>query len=247
MKVFLCFLLLCSIGIAQDKQTTPLVLVGGGSIPKDAVEWIKNKCTIKKFLVITCNPEASIKKWSPHFDLEVCLPENTSKVDLSLIGGIIIEGGDQWNYITRLDKMFIENAYKSGKPIIATSAGAQILGQFCFTAQEGSISSEEALADSPKIHLLNFLNIESLVDTFVDTHFTERDRFDRLKVFMRKSGVKRGYGIDEATALCIHEKLEVKGAGRVTVVNETSVEVLVPQEELIVKADEVSNISTQVK
>lgn len=63
---------------------------------------------------------------------------------------------------------------------------------------------------------------------------------------MLLNGLKT-YGIDEATALCIHEKLEVKGAGRVTVVNETSVEVLVPQEELIVKADEVSNINTEVK
>lgn len=246
----ICLFLTCTFVQAQEKPKAPIVLIGGGTIPKDAVEWLKNKSEKDKYAVITCNLESSEKKWSPHFpNLLFTLPENANDINIDEIAGIILEGGDQWNYITKLDSKFVERVYASGKSIMATSAGAQILGQSCFTAEEGTVSSEEAVADSPKIHLKNFLNIDVFVDTFVDTHFSERDRLNRLKVFMKKSGLKKGYGIDEATALCIYEKLEVKGIGSVTVLKDETTEILsaIPQEIAVVTPNEIRSNSAEAK
>lgn len=251
LTLILLFIFISTTTFAQD-QKAPLALVGGGNIPEDAVSWIKSKTNEKKFVVITCYPEDSIPKWGKHFThLEAILPENAHEINLDEIAGLIIEGGNQWNYVSRLNAKFIEKAYRSGKPIIATSAGAQILGKFCFTAQHGGITSEEAEADteSPKLDLINFLTIESLDACIVDTHFKERGRMARLKVFMKKTGAPKGIGIDESTALCIDgEKKEVFGVGSVTLLTDSSTEVLVPKsQELIAQKDEIRSDSSQSK
>ncbi|GIS57329.1 MAG: hypothetical protein CM1200mP1_12670 [Candidatus Neomarinimicrobiota bacterium] len=66
--------------------------------------------------------------------------------------GIWFAGGNQWNYInywkgTPVDSL-IQDAVENRNIVIGgTSAGMAILGEYIFSAEKGTISSQEALAN----------------------------------------------------------------------------------------------------
>lgn len=228
------FLLAISLGLGiiifpallptQDRkeQDGPIVLVGGGNVPNEAVRWFKERVKRGGYIVVTYDFDYS-SRWITllsSLDIRFVLPENFDKVELAKIGGIIIDGGDQWKYVNRLSGEAIQKAHEMGIPILGTSAGAMILGEHYFTAEKGSIGSDE-IDQVEKICLgKKFVTIRHLQGTLVDTHYTERNRQKRLNVFIERSGANYGLGIDEHTALCIDErKFQVFGPGQVEVVS----------------------------
>ena len=94
--------------------------------------------------------------------------------------------------------------------ILGTSAGAMILGEFYFSAKYGTISSEEAMANPDEERICiekKYVNIPCLKDTLVESHYRNRDRQGRLKIFLQKAGpTAKGIGLDESAALCISKK-----------------------------------------
>lgn len=206
----------------QDRQDGPIVLVGGGNVPNEAVRWFKDRVKKGGYIVITYDFDYS-SRWINllnSLDIRFVLPERFEKVDLTKIGGIIIDGGDQWKYVNRLNGEAIQKAHEIGIPILGTSAGAMILGEHYFTAEKGSIGSDE-IDQVEKICLgKKFVTIRHLEGTLVDTHYTERNRQKRLSVFIERSGANYGLGIDEHTALCIDErKFQVFGPGQVEIIS----------------------------
>lgn len=203
----------------------PVVLVGGGKIPQDAIVWLKQKSKTNNFVVITCNRDnGEFTEDDPNFinlitlrsnnrwvkmleNVQFVLPEDFSKTSLVGIGAIIIDGGDQWNYLTRLDGNAIQKAHEAGIPIMGTSAGAMILGEYYFSAENGTIGSDE-LDERPERLCLGhqFVSLPCLKGVLIDTHFSERQRNKRLQTFIEKVGASYGIGIDEETALCIDKK-----------------------------------------
>jgi cyanophycinase-like exopeptidase len=164
-----------------------------------------------------------------------------------------IAGGDQSTYINLWKGTTLETTIatlmKKNIPVGGTSAGANVLGQFVYSAQRGSVTSAQALSDPYNKYMTfdptpfsgpSFLSIPVLADTFVDPHFDSRDRMGRLVTFMSRSiapgssntgcagGIltvpqnARGIGIDVETALEIQSISGHYIARRVTNVSTTS-------------------------
>jgi cyanophycinase len=132
---------------------------------------------------------------------------------------IFIEGGDQSTYVNLWQNTpvtyWIQDAVANRHvPIGGTSAGLAVLGQFNFSAQNGSALSSTVLAnpyDRTVTLDQGFLSLPYMNSVITDSHFYERDRMGRLDVFMARlvtdgwsspTGTK-GIGIDEQTALLV--------------------------------------------
>jgi cyanophycinase len=141
---------------------------------------------------------------------------------------VFIKGGDQWKYISywkdTKTEQAIKEIYNDGGVISGTSAGAMVLSGVTFTAEHGTVYSDEALLNPGITYVTlgnDFLNL--VPNLIFDTHFIERGRMGRLVAFMInwKKGTSEeimGVGIDDKTALCIDNNgiAEVFGTGAVT-------------------------------
>lgn len=128
---------------------------------------------------------------------------------------VFLAGGDQWDYIRLWGGTALEATLRSliahkRIAIGGTSAGCAVLGQFVFTAQNGSVTSAEALANAyhPNVTLQNqFLQVPGLENLATDQHYSQRDRHGRHLVFLGRmltsTDTARGIGVDEATAVCL--------------------------------------------
>ncbi len=128
-------------------------------------------------------------------------------------------GGDQWDYITYWrDNAIgeaINNAVNVRNAVIGgLSAGMAIQGDYYFSAQNGTITSEEAIANpyaaDATIDGTPFLENSPLINTITDTHFDSPDRRGRLTVFLGRMLVDfgispRAIACDEYTAVCIDD------------------------------------------
>lgn len=129
-------------------------------------------------------------------------------------------GGDQWNYISYWRNTQISiaiNAAISERNVVigGTSAGMAILGGHYFTAENGTITSNAALAnpfDSRVIlDSLPFISKPILSDVVTDTHYDNPERKGRHFAFMARildaTGIPiKGIACDEYTAVCIDEQ-----------------------------------------
>lgn len=133
-------------------------------------------------------------------------------------------------------------------PVGGTSAGANVLGEFVFSALNGTVTSKDALKDPyndamtldpTPFSAASFLSVSALKNTFVDPHFDARDRMGRLVTFVSRTiapgtgdvgcpgGIltpsdARGIGIDVETALLIQKASGRYIARRVTNISTTS-------------------------
>ncbi|CAG9167494.1 cyanophycinase [Cupriavidus pinatubonensis] len=164
-----------------------------------------------------------------------------------------IAGGDQSTYINLWKGTALESTIatliRNNIPVGGTSAGANVLGQFVYSAQRGSVTSAQALGDPYNKYMTfdptpfsgpSFVNIAALANTFVDPHFDSRDRMGRLVTFVSRSiapgsgstgcagGIvtapqdARGIGIDVETALVIQNVGSHYVAQRLTNISTTS-------------------------
>jgi len=104
--------------------------------------------------------------------------------------GLWFAGGDQATYIDywrdTAIQVAIKNAINRGAVMGGTSAGMAIFGDNVWT---GSVLTED------------FLDIDLFNGIIFDTHFSERDREQRLKDFINQSSCTIGIGADENTAI----------------------------------------------
>lgn len=122
-------------------------------------------------------------------------------------------GGNQWEYYsdykgTAFQELVIEK-FNSGGVICGTSAGLAILSGVVFTAQNGTIYSDEAIIniEHPKNTLADDL-FQFYPNLIFDSHYTDRGRMARLVGFMARyerdnQTAITGIGVDERTALAI--------------------------------------------
>lgn len=137
---------------------------------------------------------------------------------------LFIAGGDQSNYARMWDDTPVEDAIEElavrGVPIGGASAGLAILGEYAFTAREGTIISHAALRKPYHERMTidgTFLQLPGLENLITDSHFFQRHRQGRLIAFLARivgdghETTARGLGIDEGTAVLV----EADGSGRV--------------------------------
>jgi cyanophycinase-like exopeptidase len=137
-------------------------------------------------------------------------------------------GGNQWNYISYFKDNALEdliNAHVNVKnaPIGGTSAGMAILGGQYFTAENGTVTSAQAMNNPYATNVtldgynyagapptITFLNIPFMRRVITDTHYDNPDRRGRHATFLARIKVLHGinsntYGIacNEYVAVCI--------------------------------------------
>ena len=163
-----------------------------------------------------------------------------------------IAGGDQGTYLnlwkgTQLETT-IAALLKKNIPVGGTSAGANVLGQFVYSALNGSVTSPQALSDPYNKYMTfdptpfsgtSFVNVPALTNTFVDPHFDSRDRMGRLVTF-----VSRSIGSQSNNSGCAGGILTPSGARGIGIDVETALEIQVSPSSGHYIAQRVTNIST---
>jgi cyanophycinase len=143
---------------------------------------------------------------------------------------LFIAGGDQWDYIGDWRDSPLETTLRGllarSVPLGGTSAGLAVLGDIDFSAENGTITSEQALSNPydrrEKLDRSFLTGLRGLKNTITDAHLVTRDRMGRLISFLArivKEDVPeptqaRGIGLDENTALVVDDGVaRVYGGG----------------------------------
>lgn len=145
---------------------------------------------------------------------------------------LFIAGGDQWDYINLWKGSKLDTTLQGLKarrvPMGGTSAGLAVLGDFDFSAQNGTITSAQALSnpyDRRETIDNGFITgLTGLSNTITDSHLVTRDRMGRLFSFLARivqdkgwsasPSTARGIGLDENTALVVDNGIAaVHGGG----------------------------------
>lgn len=136
---------------------------------------------------------------------------------------VFIRGGDQGRYVKGWKGTPVEAgiraAFEGGGCVGGTSAGCAVLGEVTYSAENNSLSPEEALADARHEDLTLVRGFLGLVPgVLFDTHFTERGRVARLPVMLARarelfedSRDVLGIGVDTRTACAVGKD----GRGRI--------------------------------
>jgi cyanophycinase len=218
-----------------------LVLMGGGPDVDAAFAWMIQKGGGGNFVVIRSR---GTDAYNPYIfamggvkSVEtLVIPSREAANDPFVIERIrnaeelFIAGGDQADYVTFWQGTPVQAALQelAGRkiPIGGTSAGMMLLGRFGFTALNGSITSDEALANpfDKRITLeRDYLSLQDMGSVITDAHFDARSRLGRLVTFMARivndgwAGMARGIGVDVETALLVEDGKGTRvGAGSVT-------------------------------
>lgn len=211
------------------RNTSPgLMLMGGGTDVDDAFRWMISKSGGGDFVVIRCTGTDAYNSYIYSLgtvdSVETIIIKSRLDAKRSFVvdkikkaEALFIAGGDQYDYISYWKGTPVEDAihylyYSIGVPIGGTSAGMAILGEFLFSAKNGTVYSSEALADPYNRYMTlerDFLILPYMEKLITDSHFVTRDRMGRLMAFMARiikdgwSSSAKGIGVDEETAVCV--------------------------------------------
>ncbi|MFT5890869.1 MAG: cyanophycinase [Dokdonia sp.] len=136
-------------------------------------------------------------------------------------------GGDQYNYVsyfkdTPIAQLLTDHVIVKGGVLGGTSAGMAILGDHYFSAENGTVTSAQALQNPyhPRMAIgsQDFIELPFLENTITDTHFDSPDRRGRSAAFLARIATDfqvRSFGIasEEFTAVCIEENGEARVFG----------------------------------
>ncbi len=223
-------------GNSTDAKSSPsggVCLMGGAAENDEAMKWFLRQANggdivvlrasgsngynnyLYKELNVEVNSVETIvfKNGSASFDENVLNSINKSEA-------IWIAGGDQWDYVsfwrnTPIVTSINDSIANRGIVIGGTSAGMAILGSFYFTAENGTVTSSEALGDpfdnKISIGTQSFIKTNHLENTITDTHYDNPDRRGRHTTFLARiitdhNIAGKGIACDEYTAVCIDNK-----------------------------------------
>ena len=228
-------------GNTSDVETSPsggVCLMGGSTEDDNAMKWFLERADGGDILVlrasgsdgynnylyselgVTVNSVETIKFNSAEASNDPYVLQKIQQAE-----AIWFAGGNQWNYVSYWRNSPVDsliNIAISERNIVigGTSAGMVIQGSYYFSAQNGTVTSEQALAnpynDRMTVEGTPFLINNYLQDVITDTHFDDPDRKGRLITFLARiytdNGVQaRAIACDEFTAVCI----DTEGTARV--------------------------------
>tara|TARA_B100000508_G_scaffold91658_2_gene71471 strand:- start:37562 stop:38836 length:1275 start_codon:yes stop_codon:yes gene_type:complete len=220
-----------SIGDTSDVQTNPsfgICLMGGATEDDNGSSWFLEKADGGNIVVIRASGSDGYNEYF-YNQLGVTVQSvetivfNTASASqdpfiqrrLSNAEAIWIAGGDQFIYESYWRNTAIEDILNdhisSNYPIGGTSAGMAILSEYYFNAENGTVTSTQALNDPlssavsvEKDFILNPL----LSNTINDTHYDNPDRRGRHAAFLAhllndNNSINFGIGAEEYVAICI--------------------------------------------
>lgn len=220
-------------GNSTDMVSSPsggICLMGGATEDDNAMIWFLNRANGGDILVLRASGSDGYNDYL-YTDLGVTVnsvetivfnnanaandPDIHQKINEA--EAIWFAGGDQWDYIsywrnTPIDSLINKGITERNIVIGGTSAGMAIQGGFYFSAENGTITSAEALGNPYDNNLTvdstSFIKNAFLTDVITDTHYDNPDRKGRHATFLAKIlgqyGVRaKGIACDEYTAVCI--------------------------------------------
>ncbi len=198
-----------------------VLVVGGGTPPKDATAWMSARA--ERILVVdyASNPDSA---WPDRFIAAgaetaylVISAAQANREDLADLirsyEGVFLPGGDQNRYVTQWTgtavAQAIRDVFEAGGVVGGTSAGAMVLGSVVYDARTGGVRARNALLDpsGPDVALSKgFLSV--VPNAVIDTHLTERGRLVRVLAFVARAeangwGPVDGIGVDDGTEIIL--------------------------------------------
>ncbi len=220
-------------GNSTNITTTPsfgVCMMGGASESDEAMTWLLQKANGGDVLVLRSSGSNGYNNYL-YSELGVTVNSVETLVITSVAGAtnpyvldkianaelIWFAGGDQYNYLSFFKNNAAETALNNhvnikNAPIGGTSAGMAILGEYYFSAQNGSVTSAQALANPFATNMTiggnDFLDSPYLQNTITDTHYDNPDRKGRQTAFLARLTQilnQRSFGIaaNEYVAICI--------------------------------------------
>lgn len=124
---------------------------------------------------------------------------------VSDFGSVYFTGGDQANITASLVGTPLLAAIRALPGLVAgSSAGAAIMSDPMILGGTSIEAVVHGVTDDPAAQgLLLGAGLGFFAHGMVDQHFIKRGRLGRLAVAMQRAGVRRGFGIDENTALLV--------------------------------------------
>jgi cyanophycinase len=231
-------------GDAADVSTSAtggLLLMGGGTDVDAAIAWFLQRAGGGDVVVIRASGADGYNTYMYNMvginSVETILIDSRAKADLTSVTdkirnaeALFIAGGNQWDYVNYWKNSATESAINyllnSKKVTVGgTSAGLAVLGNIYYSAQTGSATSAQALANPYHRYITlgqnDFIAAPNMSNVITDSHYSQRDRQGRHISFMARAMQDYGYtsikgiGIDEQTAVCIDQN----GIGKVYGVN----------------------------
>ncbi len=222
--------------------TAGLLLMGGSTDVDAAINWFLQRAAGGDVVVIRSSGADGYNQYMYDMvnvnSVETIIIDSRTKAGLSSVAqkirnaeALFIAGGDQWDYVNYWKNTPTEDAINyliNTKKVTVggTSAGTAVLGAVYFSAQNGTVTSAQALSNPYNRYSTlgqnDFISTSLLQNSITDSHFTQRDRQGRLISFMARMmkdwnyTTVKGIGIDEQTAVCIDET----GMGKVFGINQ---------------------------
>ena len=214
---------------ATGSTSAGLLLMGGGTDVDAAFQWMIGKAGGGDFVVIRASGTDAYNPYIYDFgginSVETIIIKNRAAASDPFVldkirnaEALFIAGGDQNNYVEYWKGTPVQDAIhflvSRNVPIGGTSAGLAVMGEFLFSAANGTIYSDTALSNpyNRKVALdRDFLVLPNMSGIITDSHFVTRDRMGRLVAFMARivqdgwAPEGKGIGIDEQTALAVDE------------------------------------------
>jgi cyanophycinase len=235
-------------GDAEAATVAGLILMGGGADVDAAFEWQRDRIGGGDVVVLRASGADGYNEYLYEdiggvdsvetllVDSRALAAEPYVRWALDHAEAIFLAGGDQSVYLDAWRDTPVADAlagaWARGAVVGGTSAGCAVLGAIVYSAAEGTVYSDEALADPYNEYMTlerDFVAFPPLAGVVTDTHFAARDRMGRLLAFAARAitdawtASPLGLGIDEATALVVDE------TGLATVLGEGAVYLLAPE------------------
>ena len=221
------------LGNVSDVVTSPkggVCLMGGATEHDEAMKWFLQQADGGDVLVLRATGSNGYNDYMLNqlgvainsVETIVCNNANASQdaylqQKINQAEAIWFAGGDQWTYIsywrnTPVDSLVNKAIAERNVVVGGTSAGMAIMGKYYFSAQNGTITSAQALTNpyNPLVTVSDepFLVNQHLSNVITDTHYDSPDRKGRHVTFLSRimqdyQAVGKGIACDEYTAVCI--------------------------------------------
>lgn len=222
-------------GIQLDVSPEPtfgVCLMGGSSENDESMKWFLERANGGDILVLRASGSDG---YNNYFYSELGVTVNSVETivieneagatdpyvldKVSKAEAIWFAGGNQFNYINYFKdnemEVALQNHISVKQGVIGgTSAGMAVLGAYYFDAENGTVTSQQAIAN-PYMNRVSiggqdFLDIPFLENVITDTHYDDPDRRGRHTAFMARiiqdNSVRAlGLASEERTTICIDE------------------------------------------
>ena len=220
-------------GNTNDTLTHPesgICLMGGAAENEEAMRWFLKKANGGDVLVLRASGSDGYNNFmysklgvSLHSVESIVFHDRSASFDPTILQkiknaeAIWLAGGDQWKYVsywrnTPVDSLINDAIKNRNIPIGGTSAGMAVLGGLYFSAENNTVTSEEALLNPYHVGVTvdstKFFQVPILSNVITDTHYSNRNRKGRHIVFLARIltdyGIQaKGIACDEQVAVCI--------------------------------------------